>query len=99
MGQPIQQISDVRAELELWLKARTALASGQSYSIGGRTLTRQDMQTVDSMLTQLNRSLLALEANAAGRVRALGAQSAFPVPGAGGGGDIMPEALWKSGAN
>lgn len=101
MGTPIQQISDVRAEIDLWLKARAALAGGASYSIGGRTLTRQDLDTVNSMLTQLNRTLLSLEARADGRVRGLGAQAAFPAPGrgTGGSGTIYPNDWWTSGRN
>lgn len=101
MGQPIQQIGDVRAEIELWLKARAALASGQSYSIGGRTLTRQDLETVNSMLTQLDRTLKALEAAAAGQVRPFGAQAAFPAPGrgTGGSGTIYPNGWWTDWRN
>lgn len=32
--------------LELWVKAEKAVATGQSYSIGGRSLTRADAKDI-----------------------------------------------------
>ena len=84
MANPLYSVSSARAALQLWVNARDALATGQSYSIGGRTLTRQDAETVEGMIIRLNRTLLAEEARIAGRVRPFAARASFRAPGSGG---------------
>ncbi len=44
MAAVTQQIA--QQHLELWLAADAAVASNQSYSIGGRTLTRADAKEI-----------------------------------------------------
>lgn len=39
-------IEEAKSMYNLWLEAEKALATGQSYSIAGRSLTRTDMATV-----------------------------------------------------
>ena len=36
--------------LEAWLKAELAVCNGQSYSIGGRTLTRANLASIKSQI-------------------------------------------------
>ncbi|MGO4369631.1 DUF6148 family protein [Paenibacillus sp. MCAF20] len=43
---PSMTIEEARAMYKLWTDAEIAIASSQSYSIAGRSLTRADMQTV-----------------------------------------------------
>lgn len=44
-----------REQRDLWLGASTALAAGQSYAIGSRTVTRADAEEVRRMLSYWNR--------------------------------------------
>jgi len=39
-------LAQAEAQLELWLNASTAVASGQSYSIGNRSLSRADAKEI-----------------------------------------------------
>ena len=80
-------------QLAQWHKALEATSSGQSYSIGGRTLTRQDVQTVRDEIQRWHNTVTALQARQQGNVRPLGAQVTFPAPGKGAGG-IIPVELW-----
>lgn len=43
---PSMNLEEARAMYKLWLDAEIALATGQSYTIGTRSLTRLDMPTV-----------------------------------------------------
>ena len=79
----VQSLSQAQESLRMWVKARDALASGSSYSIGGRTLTRQDSDVVEGNIQRLHNTVLALEAKALGHVRPLGAQAVFPRAGGG----------------
>jgi hypothetical protein len=90
---------DAIATLREWLAALSSASSGQSYSIGGRTLTRQDITEIRSEIQRWHNTVTALEAKERGEQRPLGAQAAFPTPGSGvtGGGTIIPGELWKSG--
>lgn len=88
----VVSLSEAQESLRTWVKAREALASGSSYSIGGRTLTRQDSETVEANIQRWHNTVLALEAQAQGRSRPLGAQAEFPA--AGGGGRIIPGDVW-----
>lgn len=40
-----------QAQLTLWIAASTALAGGRSFSMNGRTLTREDATQVREMIT------------------------------------------------
>lgn len=43
---PKMTLEEAQAMYKLWADAEVALATGQSYSIAGRSLTRLDMKTV-----------------------------------------------------
>jgi|GEM_PF-6821233 len=48
-------LASVQAELQVWLDARTKAAKGQSISIGGRSLSTQDLKEIDAMVNKLSR--------------------------------------------
>lgn len=76
-----------------WLAALSATSGGSSYSLGGRTLTRQDTETIRAEIRRWHNTVTAMEAEAAGKPRALGSQASFPTPGSGAGG-LYPDDLW-----
>lgn len=73
-----------QARLSDWLKALEVTATGASYSIGNRTLTRQDNVTIRAEIQRWHNTVLAVRAWSNGVQRPLGAQPAFPAPGSGG---------------
>lgn len=88
-------LPDAIQNLRDWLAALQATAAGQSYSIGGRTLTRQDNDTIRAEIQRWHNTVTALEAEARGQQRPLGATASFPAPGgAVGGGGIIPGSVW-----
>ena len=95
---PPVTIGYATAQLKLWTEALEACSSGANYSIAGRSLTRQDVETVIMpQITRFHRMLGALEQNAEGTVRPLGAIASFPAPGGRGGHGIIPGVIWRSG--
>jgi len=90
--------TDAVQSLKSWIEALQATASGQSYSIGGRTLTRQDNETIRAEIQRWHNTVTSLEAARRGKVRALGSTAAFPRPGAGSPahGVLYPGELWRS---
>ncbi len=98
---PIITATEARAQLREWLNALEACSSGANYSIAGRSLTRQDVADVIlPTITRWHRMVLALEAQANGRSRPLGATACFGAPGAGGGaGGIRPLSSWVDSDN
>lgn len=44
-------LTQAQAQLTAWLAANTAVASGQSYTIGGRSLTRADSLKILDQIT------------------------------------------------
>ena len=95
--QPPITLSYAREQLQLWQSALTATASGQAYSIGGRSLTRQDNATIRAEIQRWHNAVVSIEAHAAGNVRPLGSTAAFPVPGSGGSGSgvLYPDSIWR----
>ena len=87
--------TDAVAALRQWMAALEATSSGSSYSIGGRTLTRQDVETIRGEIQRWHNTVSALEARAQGNSRPMGATAAFPPPGRGGTGVVYPEELWR----
>ncbi len=65
-------IAQALAQITAWEAASLALAKGQSYSIEGRTLTRNDGQTVRDMLSYWQRVHNSLTAEAAGQTTPVG---------------------------
>jgi hypothetical protein len=57
------------AQLSVWLAADTAVASGQSYEIAGRRLTRADAGEITSKIEYWNNKVIQLTDSAAGRSR------------------------------
>lgn len=93
-GTPLYTIPQARAELQAWSDALAAVRRGQSYSIAGRSLTRQDVPTIRAEIQRWHNTVRALEVAATGRARAMGAQASFPPPGSGGGGVLISAAQW-----
>lgn len=48
------------ANLETWEKAQQAVATGTSYSIGGRSLTRADINDITNQITYWRREIKRL---------------------------------------
>lgn len=58
-------LSDAQAHLDAWTNADLALSMGQSYSIGSRTLTRNNAVEVRSSISFWQRVVTTLQAEAA----------------------------------
>ena len=43
-------LAEAKVELELWNDAKRAAATGQSYSIGGRQLTRYNLSEINAQI-------------------------------------------------
>jgi len=43
-------LSQAEAKLTLWMAADDAVATGQAYTIGGRSLTRADSKQIDAKI-------------------------------------------------
>lgn len=84
--------SEAVQTLKDWMAALSAAQSGQSYSIGGRTLTRQDITEIRSEIQRWHNTVAALEAQQKGQPRNLGAKASFDAPGGSGG--IIPGDIW-----
>jgi len=82
-----------QGQLRKWMAALEATSAGQSYSIGGRTLTRQDLAEVNNQIARWERTVKSLTLRQRGIVRPMSAQAAFPTPGGGSGG-LIPQDLW-----
>ena len=90
--------ADAVQNLRDWLAALNATAAGSSYSIGGRTLTRQDNETIRAEIQRWHNTVTTLEAAAQGCSRPLGSSAAFPTPGSGSPATdaIYPGELWRT---
>ena len=53
---------DIRADLAIWYPARNALAKGQSYTMGGISVTRADLATVNATIKDLEQQLSLAQA-------------------------------------
>lgn len=53
-------LAQAKAKLATWLEAEDAVATGQSYSIDGRTLSRTDADTIDRMVEKWDRRVKRL---------------------------------------
>lgn len=64
--------AQAEAQLASWLAASTAVTSGQSYTIGTRTLTRADAADIQSMIEYWDAKVKALTSGRTGmRLRGL----------------------------
>jgi len=59
-------LAQAQAKLALWLAAEDAVAGGQSYSIGGRSLSRVDVAKIAERITHWNREVDRLTAGRSG---------------------------------
>lgn len=59
-------LAQAEAQLASWLAASTAVAGGQSYSIGDRTLTRANAAEIQSMVTFWDNRVKELSGSGAG---------------------------------
>lgn len=62
-------LAQAEAQLALWLDANTKVASGQSYSIGGRSLSRTDASEIREQITYWDGWVRKLSRSASGRGR------------------------------
>ena len=92
----IVSYTEAIANLRRWLAALEATSAGESYSIDGTTLTRQDVETIRAEIQRWHNTVLACEAEQRGQKRPLGAQAQFPAPGAGASGGIVPQSVWEN---
>lgn len=63
-------LANAEAQLALWLAADAAVATGQSYEIAGRRLTRADAAEVTKKLDYWNNKVVTLTNQSQGRSRA-----------------------------
>lgn len=62
-------LAQAEAQLQLYLNAMAAIAAGQSYSIGSRSLTRANLTEVRETVDYWNGQVKTLSASASGRGR------------------------------
>lgn len=62
-------LAQAQAQLDLWMAADAAVATSQSYSIAGRSLSRADAGEITNKIQFWNGQVALLSANAAGRRR------------------------------
>lgn len=70
-------LAQAQAQLDAYLAAETAVLSGQSYTIGGRSLTRADLKAIQSGITLWNQRVQELSARSSGRGRAVVPRPSF----------------------
>jgi hypothetical protein len=64
-------IEEARANLDMWLEAEKAVATGQSYKIGGRSLTRASLSDITARIKFWRNELDKLETSAGKGARVL----------------------------
>lgn len=62
-------LEQAREHLEAWLEADVAVSKGQSYSIGGRSLSRADASMIQDRIDYWSRKVEQLEAGGRGGAR------------------------------
>ena len=62
-------LSTAQAHLDAWLAADLAVAQGRSASVSGRTLTREDANTIRQQIEYWQRAVTNLSAAAVGAQR------------------------------
>jgi len=76
-------LAQAQASLAQWQTALEHASTGASYSIGGRTLTRQDVTAIRAEIQRWHNTINAIRARLNGAVRPMGAVASFPPPGRG----------------
>lgn len=62
-------LTQAQGQLDAWLAASTAVASGQSYSIGGRSLTRANAKEIRENIDFWDAKVKKLSTNPAGGIK------------------------------
>lgn len=62
-------LANAEAQLALWLNADAAVATGQSYEIAGRRLTRTDAAEITNKIEYWNAKVVTLTNQSQGRSR------------------------------
>jgi hypothetical protein len=62
-------LAQAETQLAAWLAASSAVATGQSYSIAGRSLSRVDAGEIRDQITYWDGKVRSLTASASGRRR------------------------------
>ncbi len=62
-------IDEARANLKMWLDAERAVATGQSYKIGTRSLTRANLSDIAARITYWRNELDKLESGGTGGIK------------------------------
>ena len=62
-------LTQAQAQLDAWIAASLAVASNQSYSIGGRSLTRANATEIKNMIDYWENRVLQLTSPARRRTR------------------------------
>lgn len=65
----MSSLSTAETHLAAWEAANLAVSQGLSYSIGGRTLTRENASEIRSEITYWSREVKRFKAKAAGSAR------------------------------
>lgn len=63
-------LAQAEAQLATWIDADTKVASGQSYEIAGRRLTRADAAEITGKIEYWNNKVISLTQSVQGRSRA-----------------------------
>ncbi|MDF3821982.1 DUF6148 family protein [Leptospira sp. 96542] len=63
-------LTQAQAQLDAWLAASLAVASGQAFEVSGRKLTRVNAEHIDRMIDYWGAKVANLSNSAAGRGRA-----------------------------
>lgn len=59
---PAWTLADAQRHLDLWLEADAAVATGQSYKIGTRSLTRANVDEIENRIKFWRKEVSRLEA-------------------------------------
>ena len=59
-------LEEARQELELWKEAKRAAATGKSYQMGSRQLTRYDLSEIDKQIAFFAKAVEALASGTGG---------------------------------
>ncbi|MCK5641825.1 MAG: hypothetical protein KAJ19_13565 [Gammaproteobacteria bacterium] len=60
--------AQAEAKLAIWLAAEEKVASGQAYSIAGRSLTRADLKSIRETIEYWDKKVISLSRGTSGRI-------------------------------
>lgn len=62
-------LAQAEAQLAAWLEASIAVSKGQSYSVGGRSVTRADLPAISAQIDKWERKVQQLQGGSSGGSR------------------------------